>query len=163
MSTVATKLAALPIAHNGHRTKTVAKAESKSESRLQRMGAILRHGELRITPAMAHEEETTQYAQRWPAPAIAALIVSAGGVLLSTILTLALFVFMFYANSNKDGNTQHEAELREIAANTTKIAVQEGKLETLERENTDLKLDVKTLQNDLKVVRMAQGLEVKGN
>jgi hypothetical protein len=89
--------------------------------------------------------EEKQYAQRWPAPAVAALIVSAAGVLISTVLTLSLAFFMFYANSNKDSSNA-------ALEGASKVRSLEKDVEFLKSENGDLKKAVATVQEDYKVI-----------
>jgi len=106
----------------------------------------------------AHSEENN-HAQRWPAPAIAAILASTSIGLISVVLTLGLAIFSYY-NSNKDGSaTRREADVRELLDTKSRLTVAEGKVDTLLRENGDLKADVKVLENDMKVVKMAQHLQ----
>jgi hypothetical protein len=147
---------------NGHRPAVVTDLPITAQPKprlIKRLWAIFSTGELLITPMTAHKEEHHEYAQRWPAPAIAAVLVSAGGVIISAVLTLSLAGFMWYVNSNKDGSTQRESSVRELLETKNKVDKVELRLDMALRENGDLKARVATLEGDMKVVRLAQKLQ----
>lgn len=164
MSTAAVEIAAIPVTQNGHQT---AKSEDEVRSNdkvpprswPRRAWTALRYGEVKVIP-MTHGEEKDN-AQRWPAPAIAMAIIGTCGIVLSTLMGIAVITITLYANYNNKAYDKREADIREVAELKTEVIVTKRDLAEEQRNNVRQETNIAALNTDVKVLRLKLGLDVE--
>lgn len=119
------------------------RAEESLWRRIKNRIGVMWKGSVLIMPVT--NEETKEYAHRWPTPLIIGMVMTVGGMIINTVLTLAIAGFLFYANTNKDSSTAATANEREITALKKDV-------EYLKSENVKKDTAILTVQEDYKVI-----------
>lgn len=119
------------------------RAEESLWRRIKNRIGVMWKGSVLIMPIT--NEETKEYAHRWPTPMIIGMVMTVGGMIINTVLTLTIAGFLFYANTNKDSSTA-------ATTNAAEITSLKKDVEYLRSENVKKDAAILSVQEDYKVI-----------